>query len=66
MGVEPLGFSEQEDKEIVKKQQHKETRHNAIDAIIEIRSKYTEKYTFPSAEQDMFNEMCGAIMNLKQ
>lgn len=46
--------------------ENKEFRHNAVEKLLEIRSKYAEKYTFVPAVDDMFNEMCGAIFNLRE
>lgn len=51
---------------LAEKQQHKNTRHDAVDKILEVRAKYEKGYSFPPAVESMFNEMCGAIMNLKQ
>lgn len=48
------------------KEQHRNTRHDAVEKLTEIRAKYADGYSFPPAAEAMFNEMCGAIMNLKQ
>jgi hypothetical protein len=57
-------FTTDEEKMLV--QQHKNTRHDAVDRMLEIRAKYSDKFTFPEAAEAMFNEMTGAVMNLKQ
>ena len=47
-------------------EQHRNTRHDAIDKITEIRARWEEKgYNF-SPSDNMMNEIMGAIMNLKQ
>lgn len=48
------------------KEQHRNTRHDAVEAMQRVRAKYIDGYSFPQAAEDMFNEMCGAVMNLKQ
>jgi len=45
--------------------QHRNTKHDSIEKIQEVRSRYAEIFTFPPATDQMFNEMCGAIMNLR-
>ena len=47
------------------KEQHKNTRHDAVDKLLEVRADY-EKYTFSAVTDQMFERMLGAIMNLKQ
>lgn len=37
-----------------------------LEKLLEIRAKYDSGYSFLLTVEDMFNEMCGAIMNLKQ
>ena len=46
-------------------EQHRNTRHDAVEKMNEIRARWAEKYDFASAES-MFNEITGAIINLKQ
>jgi len=49
---------------ILLKEQHKNTRHDAVDVIQEIQARYVEQgYSFP---ERLFNEMVGKIMNLKE
>jgi hypothetical protein len=46
-------------------EQHKDTRHDAVDKILEIRERWGKTHNFSVADS-MFNEITGAIMNLKQ
>lgn len=46
-------------------EQHRNTRHDSIEKMDEIRARWSENYNFTSAE-NMLNEITGAIMNLKQ
>ena len=48
------------------KEQHKNTRHDAVEVMAEIQDRYSDKYKFPDAAYQMCNEMIGAVMNLKQ
>jgi hypothetical protein len=48
------------------KDQHKNTRHDAVDKMLEIRESYEGKYNFPAGAEEMVDRMMGAIMNLKQ
>lgn len=47
-------------------EQHRNTRHDAVDEILAVRNKFDTKYKFPPAANDMINQMSGAIINLKQ
>jgi hypothetical protein len=45
-------------------EQHRNTKHDVIDIIQDVREEYIEKgYIFPEA---MFDRMIGGVMNLKQ
>jgi hypothetical protein len=44
-------------------EQHRNTRHDAIDVVQEVREKWDKTHSFPEL---MFNEMVGRIMNLRQ
>jgi uncharacterized protein YpuA (DUF1002 family) len=46
-------------------EQHRNTRHDAIDKINEIRDRWSKTHNFSICD-NMFNEITGAIMNLKQ
>jgi hypothetical protein len=46
-------------------EQHRNTRHDAVDLIIDIKAKWAKTHDF-SPSDDMITEMIGAIMNLKQ
>jgi ferritin-like metal-binding protein YciE len=46
-------------------EQHKNTRHDAIEKMQEIRNRWGEKYNFSMCDS-MLDEITGAIMNLKQ
>lgn len=46
-------------------EQHRNTRRDAVDLIIEIKAKWAKTHDFSPAD-DMITEMIGAIMNLKQ
>lgn len=48
------------------KEQHRNTRHDAVDKILEIRAEYADGYEFPAPAEAMVDRMIGAIMNLKQ
>lgn len=65
MAGEITGLLEIAPDRIILAEQHRNTRHDACDAITEIRSKWREKYDFKNSEP-MLNEITGAIMNLKQ
>lgn len=47
-------------------EQHRNTRHDAVEKMAEIQARFLENYSFPPAVENMLNEMSGAIMNLKQ
>lgn len=47
------------------KEQHRNTRHDVIDKMTEIRAKWAKTHDFSMADE-MMNEITGAIMNLKQ
>lgn len=47
-------------------EQHRNTRHDAVDEILAVRNKFDTQYKFPPATGDMINQMSGAIINLKQ
>lgn len=46
-------------------EQHRNTRHDAIDKMNEIRERWSRTHDFTISD-NMFNEITGAIMNLKQ
>ncbi len=46
-------------------EQHRNTRHDAIDKMNAIRDEWVKRYDFSTAER-MLDEITGAIMNLKQ
>lgn len=46
-------------------EQHKNTRQDAIDKILEIRERWGKTHNFSMADS-MLNEITGAILNLKQ
>ena len=53
------------------KKQHRNTRHDAVDKIEEIYSRYEDEYgkssfLFSEVVQNMMNEITGAVFNLKQ
>lgn len=47
------------------KEQHRNTRHDAVDKIMEITERWGETHSFTACEA-MLNEITGAIINLKQ
>lgn len=54
-----------ENNRIIKAEQHRNTRHDAIDKINEIREEWSKTHDFSMTDK-MFDEIIGAIMNLKQ
>ena len=46
-------------------EQHRNTRHDAVEKMNEIRARWANTHNFESAD-NMLNEITGAIFNLKQ
>jgi len=61
------GYSERE-LELKLKEQHKKTRHNAIDLVQTLAEKYENKISDSSVQvvNDLLNEIISGIHNLKQ
>lgn len=45
--------------------QHRNTRHDAVEKMQEIRDRWSKTHNFEASER-MVDEIAGAIMNLKQ
>lgn len=56
-------MSPNEERQLIAKTQHRNTRHAAIEKIEAIRAKWSETHDFSSSDS-MMNEITGAIMNL--
>ena len=46
-------------------EQHRNTRHDACDKILEIRAKWAKTHDFSPSDM-MMDEIVGSILNLKQ
>lgn len=60
-----LSSSQYEAVKLALKEQHQNTRHDAIEKILEITARWSVTHNLSVAD-NMLNEITGAILNLKQ
>ena len=51
--------------ELAQKERDRNLRYSAIDKLQDIRERYAQTHTFVPAVESMFDEMLGALMNLR-